>query len=288
MDIWSTGVIETRNASLLRTRTVTAGDLDVNGLLTLDFEGADPICPILDIDDSLTLNGLKITDNGVDVIGTVWGDGMFLYVKHSGVGGSPLLANESASVSAAYRFSNSSGSDLKITNRLLPVVYDPALGRWLVSAPFQQGDYTSSTVTNQSNITGASITEALNEAYKYLPAVTGPTPVVVAASPTYTTVYTVPCDVSTAYTAIVDVCIADDPATSVRSGFVRIIQAFHRNNTGNAVLDGTAVVQVSGGFGSLTGTAAVSGTNVVFQIRFTTGATVNVTVEAQVRALTPG
>ena len=110
---------------------------------------------------------------------------------------------------------------------------------------------------------------------------------VVAASPTYTTVLTVPCAVSTAYTAIVDVRIADDPLTSVRSGFVRIIQAFHRNNVGNAVLDGTAAVQVSGGFGSLTGTAVVSGTNVLFQIRFTTGATVNCRVEYNIVPLVP-
>ena len=252
MDITSNGVFELRNASLLRTRAVTAADLDVDGLLTLDIEGANQLAPILDIDDSLTLNGLKITDNGVDVIGTIWGDGIFLYAKHSGVGGSPLLANQSGSVSAAYRFQNSSGSDLKITNRLLPVVYDPALGRWLVSAPFQVGDYTSSTVPNNSVISGTYVTDALNTIDTYLPVRTSLPGLVVAAAPTYTTVLTVPCALSTAYTAIVDVRLADDPLTSVRSGFVRIIQAFHRNNAGNAVLDGTAVVQVSGGFGSLT------------------------------------
>lgn len=289
MDITSNGTLEIRNNTLLRTRLVQAADVDVNGLVTLDIEGVNPLCPILDIDDSLTINGLRIQDSGEEVLPTIWGDGMFLYLRHSGAGGSPLLSHQSGSVSASYRFAVSSGSSQKITDRLIPILYDQTASRWVVSTPFQQGDYTSSTVSNSSTVNGTNITDALQTLGSYLPLDSFEDPAfVVAGSPTYTTVLTVPCDPSTAYTAELKVACADGPLTAVRSGQWFFRASFHRNSTGGAVLDGTPNITTAGGFGSMAGQTLVSGNNVLFQIRFSGGATVAMRREPRITAQVPG
>lgn len=322
MNYQGVGILDLGNCIVNRTRIVTAADLDVNGLLTLDLEGSGPLAPILQLDDGLIANGLKITDGGQDIMPTWLADG--ISVSFCNVGAGASLGNNNLSVDAAYRFSISTGVDIPLTPALQPARYYGPGSVWAVASLFSPDTYSASDIINDTLIVGAQVSDALTTlntgkanlasptftgaplaptatpgtnttqiattAYvdRYTPTTTVLSSLVVAASPTYTTILTVPTLASTAYTAQIIVDVADDPTSAVRSGRWVFQAAFHRNSTGVAVIDGTVFVITVGGFGSMAGTAIVSTNNILFQIRFSGGATVNATVESRVLSQTPG
>ena len=361
MNYQGVGILDLSNCIVNRTRIVTAADLDVDGLLTLDLEGSGPLAPILQLDDGLLVNGLKITDGGQDIMGTWLADG--ISVSFCNVGAGASLGNNKPSIAAAYRFSISTGVDIPLTPALQPARYYGPGSVWAVASLFSPDTYATSDITNDSGVSGAQASDALNTlntgkanlasptftgaplaptatpgtnttqlattafvttadnlkanlasptftgaplaptatagtnstqlattAYvdRFAPTRTTLTALVVAASPTYTTILTVPTAASTAYTIQIVVDVADDPVSLVRSGRWIFQAAFHRNNTGVAVIDGTPNVTTIGGFGSMAGTAIVSTNDILFQIRFSAGATVNATVESRLLSQTPG
>lgn len=159
MNYQGVGTLDISNCLILRNRQVTAGDLDVNGLLTLDLDSGTTLAPILVLDDGLTINGLKITDGGQDVMPTWLADGMTLSFRNFGAGST--INHESASVAAAYRFATGDGQPLTVGGQLQPTDYVASASRWSVVPNHSTGDYTSTQIANISQVAGGDVSAAL-------------------------------------------------------------------------------------------------------------------------------
>lgn len=127
--------LRTTGPSYLTSRTVTAGNLDVNGVLTID-QALGEAPPILDLDPGLQLSGIDLLDNGVSILGTAFGDQARIWVRC--LTGTATLRNEEVVVPtpANLRLSVTGGSDFALTERPVSCTYDASTQRWRVDVDY--------------------------------------------------------------------------------------------------------------------------------------------------------
>lgn len=143
----------TESASLLRAETTFALApklVTASGLTTLAYDAASPSGALLELDDAVSLGGIRVTDSGgtYDATGDPTYQAQAVFVRCR-VGTAALIAHEDEGVTAAYRIRVAGlGMDLDVdAEMLVMLVYAPTESRWVA--------YDTRGLTGSTGATGA-------------------------------------------------------------------------------------------------------------------------------------
>lgn len=155
MSVSSHDRVRVRRQLQLLEMPVAASDLDAEGVVTVQIgatEADDPGGVQLLLESGLSLSGIRVMDNDVEVTGTLL-SGMFLVVIGEGSGA--LLVDEDAGVSTpAERLQTSpSAASVGVDRRQVIIRYDSTASRWIVPNWGAESDaVTTSSYTSTSGV----------------------------------------------------------------------------------------------------------------------------------------